>query len=171
MAERGKMDAPFCAAQFIRKREQGFGGAAREAVDGPIIVNSRNAVTTIAKNFAEVTSVSFAHRASRRACVLSDRQRIYLFGCELPNIAENQFFVDLLHRSICIMDPDDRRIGFIAGCLSYDCQRDGLTSSQASACQAILKTLCKAWAESTLVCQNTAPTEDVKELPPLVGKH
>lgn len=102
---------------------------------------------------------------------MTDAPRFTLLCDEVPEPPESPLWVDLLRWVVCVMDPDDRRIGFVAGCLSHACQHDGLSARQASACQAILNSVMKAWADGVLVCQNTVPTEGVKELPPIMRKH
>jgi len=97
--------------------------------------------------------------------------RFVLFCDEVPDPPESKVWVDLLRWMICVMDPDDKRLGFVAGCLSQACQNDGLTTRQAASCQAILETICRAWGDGILVCQNTEPPSDVKEIQPMVRKH
>lgn len=97
--------------------------------------------------------------------------RFTLFCDEVPEPPESGLWVDLLRWMICVMDPADSRTAFVAGCLSYAAQNDGLSAKQAEACQAILNAVCKAWADGVLVCQNTIPPEDVKELQPMMRKH
>lgn len=97
--------------------------------------------------------------------------RFVLFCDEVPEPPKSNLWVDLLRWMICVMDPDDKRLAFVAGCLSHGLRNDGLSDKQAAACQAILDTICKAWAEGVLVCQNTTSPSDVKELQPMVRKH
>jgi hypothetical protein len=98
--------------------------------------------------------------------------RFTLTASETPDPPESTLWADLLRWMVCVMDPDDTRLAFVAGCLSHAMRNDnGLSGKQATACQAILDRLCTDWAEGVLVCQNTTPPSDTKEIQPMVRKH
>lgn len=97
--------------------------------------------------------------------------RFTLLSNEVPAPPQSALWVDLLRWILCVMDPDDTRMAFVAGCLSHAAQNDGLSPKQAAACQAILSNVCKAWADGILICQNTLPSEDTPEIQPMLRKH
>lgn len=97
--------------------------------------------------------------------------RFTLFCDEVPNPPQSALWVDLLRWMICVMDPDDKRLAFVAGCLSHAMRAGGLSEKQSAACQSILGAMCRDWADGILVCQNTAPPSDVKEIQPMVRRH
>ena len=84
---------------------------------------------------------------------------------EVPDPPKSSLWADLLRWMVCVMDPADKRIAFVAGCLSSAIQKDGLTEKQAAACAAILSTVCQAWSDGILVCQNTMPAPDDEQPP------
>lgn len=96
--------------------------------------------------------------------------RFTLFCDEVPEPPESGLWVDLLRWVICVMDPSDTRLAFVAGCLAQVARTGGLSQKQADACKAILNSICKAWSEGVLVCQNTVPAEHVK-MNPIMRKH
>lgn len=97
--------------------------------------------------------------------------RFVLFCDEVPDPPESSLWIDLLRWMICVMDPDDPRLPFVAGCLSHAAQHGILSEKQATACQGILTALCAAWSEGALICQNNVPPDDVKLLQPTKRKH
>ena len=97
--------------------------------------------------------------------------RFALYCDEVPDPPATTLWVDLLRWAVCVMDPEDKRLTFVAGCLSFATQNEGLTAKQSSACEAILKSLHQDWQNGILVCQNTAAPNEIKEIPPMVRKH
>lgn len=102
---------------------------------------------------------------------MTQAPRFALYRDEVPDPPPSSLWVDLLRWMICVMDPDDRRLSFVAGCLSHAAQTGILSEKQSNACQAILNTICRAWGEGTLVCQNNIPPDDVKLITPTMRKH
>jgi hypothetical protein len=64
----------------------------------------------------------------------------------------------MLRWMVCVMDPSDARLAFIASCLSHSLRHDGLTKPQSEACNKILARIFDAYRDGILVCQNTMPT-------------
>ena len=91
---------------------------------------------------------------------------------EVPDPPKSALWADLLRWMVCVMDPADKRIGFVARCLSSAVKNDGLTEKQAAACSAILSTVCQAWSDGILVCQNTiSASDDDAEPPTAIVRH
>jgi hypothetical protein len=58
------------------------------------------------------------------------------------------------------MDPLDTRLPFIARCYAVSIESGGLSPDESRTCQAILNTVCKAFSEGILICQNSLPPEE-----------
>lgn len=85
-------------------------------------------------------------------------ERFTLTAEQVPYPCASEQWVDILRWCICVMDPADTRIGFVAGCLSHAFKNGGhLTDRQFDACDAIVQSLVEDWAQGVLVCQNTPP--------------
>lgn len=100
-------------------------------------------------------------------------ERFTLTDDQVPSPPVSPLWVDILKWCVCVMDPADERLGFIASCLAYAIKNNGLTERQAAACSAIKKRLIDDWAHGILLCQNTPPDEPyglVESKPPEV-KH
>lgn len=83
-----------------------------------------------------------------------------LFSHQVPSPPKSLAWVDILKLVVCVMDPDDTRLGFAAGCLSQAAKHSGLTEKQAKACQKIYERMLSDYRQQILVCQNNEP-EDV----------
>lgn len=86
--------------------------------------------------------------------------RFTLTSDQVPGVTLSDSWVDVLRWCICIMDPNDTRMAFVAGCLSRAAKGQNLTDRQAEACNAILMSLMRDMAAGILVCQNTPPDTD-----------
>ena len=86
---------------------------------------------------------------------------------QVPDPPDGGKWMDVLRWCICVMDPKDTRLSFIAGCLSYALVNDGLTQKQAAACQSILDRLIDDFGRGILVCQNTEARDDYDAFPPV----
>ena len=64
-------------------------------------------------------------------------------------------WADVLRWMICVMDPADTRLAFVAGCLSYSLKHGGLSAAQADACNKIYARIISDHKAGILVCQNT----------------
>lgn len=84
-------------------------------------------------------------------------ERFTLTSDQVPFITMSEFWVDVLRWCICVMDPTDTRLGFVAGCLSRAAKDGHLSDRQADACNAILTSLIRDFADGILLCQNTPP--------------
>lgn len=95
----------------------------------------------------------------------------FTLSCEeVPDPPASSEWAAVLRWLICVMDPDDAGLPFIAACLSYAIPNDGLTAAQASACQTILTRVLEAWGDDALVCQNTEP-DDIPMPEPTTRTH
>lgn len=86
-------------------------------------------------------------------------KRFTLTCDQVPGVTLSDSWVDVLRWCICIMDPHDTRMAFVAGCLSRAAKGQNLTDRQAEACNAILMSLMRDMAAGILVCQNTPPDD------------
>lgn len=79
---------------------------------------------------------------------------------QVPDFPSSTLWADQLRWAICVCDPDETiRLKFLAGCLAYAIENDGLTKAQATAASDIIRKIRKAWAEGSLLCQLTPPDE------------
>lgn len=76
---------------------------------------------------------------------------------QVPQPPESSFWVDVLRWMVCVMDPADPRLGFIAGCLSHALKAGTLTDRQHEACDRIWAAVAADYQAGILVCQNTNP--------------
>jgi len=81
--------------------------------------------------------------------------KFHLQSHQVPSPPTSTLWVDLLRWTVCVMDPKDTRLAFIASCLSYAIKNGGLTDAQAEACENIHERVRDAFMDGTLVCQNT----------------
>ncbi len=80
---------------------------------------------------------------------------------EVPWSADGTMtWADALRWLVCVMDPLDSRLGFIAGCLSYELKQGALTPKQAAACKRITEAILADFHDGILVCQNQPDNDE-----------
>ena len=87
-----------------------------------------------------------------------------LLAHQVPEYPENAGWGDVLRWMICVMDPCDQRLAFIAGCLSHFLKFGGLTLKQSKACRKILVRIAEDFNAGILVCQNSKATDFAPEI-------
>jgi hypothetical protein len=89
-----------------------------------------------------------------------------LLSYQVPSPPEkSREWSDVLRWMICVMDPADTRLSFIAGCLSHALKNGGLTKAQADACNKIYARVIGDFGRGILVCQNKDPAAQSAENP------
>lgn len=81
-------------------------------------------------------------------------EKFTLTASHVPQEPASRQWSDLLRWLVCIMDPDDKRLSFVAGCLSHTLKFGGLSDRQCAACEAILNSVKSDLSEGILLCQN-----------------
>lgn len=90
-----------------------------------------------------------------------------LVSDQVPEPPQSSTWADILRWAVTVMDPRDPRLAFMASCLSYAIEKEGLTERQVDACEKIFARVLDAYRSRTLVCQNTTRDDQRREPTPL----
>lgn len=81
-----------------------------------------------------------------------------LHSGQAPDRPESTLWIDQLRWLICVIDPDDTSLAFIASVFGQALKNAGnLSKRQSDACQKILNRVARAHDEGRLDCQHFVP--------------
>lgn len=89
---------------------------------------------------------------------------------QVPAPPESTAWIDILRWMICVMDRDDGRLSFVAGCLSHSLRYGGLSDRQHNVCEPIFHRVVDDWRAGVLICQNVLPDEIGTTDPVVIGR-
>lgn len=76
---------------------------------------------------------------------------------QVPEMPTTGNYADQLRWLLIVMDFDDPRIGFVAGCFSYCVANGGLTHRQILTLEKIIPRVLDAYQSGMLLCQSFPP--------------
>ena len=83
--------------------------------------------------------------------------QVFKYGGTVPppdnSSKETTPWVEVLRWLICVMNDDDKSIGFVSGCLSQCVKNNGLTPRQAAGCQKVWDRVLDDYHHLQLDCQ------------------
>lgn len=77
-----------------------------------------------------------------------------LYDIETPQPPDSVRWADVLRWLVCVMDPDDKSLSYVASCLSHALQFNGLSDKQHIVCAKISDRVRASYDAGTLLCQN-----------------
>lgn len=72
----------------------------------------------------------------------------------VPETPHENSWTAILRWLICVMNDEDKSMGFVAGCLSQCVKNGGLTDRQADGCRKVFSRILDDYEHLQLDCQN-----------------